>query len=247
MFNRFTRGALAVGASLLTLGVMGTTMASAAASATIVTTGNPAYAGYQSGGGGWYFRYVTTTFVVPELACTGQDDFVAAGAELWGNNTYAAAGVQCEGSTPVAGWTTRSLSHLAGGGLIVADDDAITVSVFYDQTTGFDYFSATNDTTGASNNWAHRAGAAQYSHAFAEALVNNPLRDPPPGGDNYVLVPFYGTGVTSVSGVHGSGGGLNGPWGVSMVVAMNGAHLIAEAPVLYNNDTTFNVRVFGPQ
>jgi hypothetical protein len=247
MFNRFTRGALAAGAALLTFGVMGTTMASAAAGGTIVTNGDPGYAGYQAGGHDYFFRYVTTTFVIPELACTGQDDFVGAGAALWGTNSFAGVFAYCNGATPTIAWSTDNLRHPSGGNLVVSADDSVTVTVFYDATTGYDNFYATDNTTGRSGSWAHKAGPAEFSHAYAEALMNNPLEHPPAGGSNYTLVPFLNTGVTSISGVHGTGGGMNGPWGISMVIAMTGAHLTAEAPVIYNNDTTFNVRVFGPQ
>lgn len=239
MLKSFTRGVAAVSGALLAFGAVGTIMASAAGAT--VNTSNEA--GYRAGNGAWNFRYVTTTFTVPELACTGRDDFQAAGVILQGSLANATVGVSCNGSTPMAGWSTTSLTHHAGGALAVSGDDNVTVAAYYDTTTGFDYFYATDNTNGHSATWAHKAGVAEYHFALAGAVVNNPLQHAPSPGNSFILVPFSNSGVTSYDGTHGSG--LNGPWGVTGLQAVNGAHVIAAAPVLYNNWTTFNVRVIG--
>jgi hypothetical protein len=241
MANRFTRGAAVVTGAVLAFGTAGLMMATAAG-ATVKDTGNPALAGYQAGNGSWNFRYVTTTLRVPEGACNS-DDFVAGGVELAGNNSLAATGVFCVNGVPTAGWSTRSLNHIAAGGFVVQGDDDIQVSTYYDQTTGYDYFYATDLTTGVSDTWAHKAGVAEYHYARAGNLVNNPLLFPPAPGTNYILTYFWDSGVTSYNGTHGTG--LNGAWGVQQVQAVHGAHINAQAPVLFDSGTSFNVRVYG--
>jgi hypothetical protein len=240
MTNRLTRGAVALTGALLTFGAVSMMLTTAAGAA--INTSNAA--GYQAGNGAWSFRYVQTTFTVPELACTGQDDFLAAGAILQGSLANATVGVACDGSVPQAGWGTTSLTSQAGGSLAVHGDDNITVAIYYDQTTGYDYFYATDNTTGASATWAHKAGVAEYHYALTGAYVNNPLQHPPAPGSNFVLVPFTGSTVTSYDGTRGTG--LNGPWGgATELQAVNGAHVIAAAPALFKGGSTFNVRVYG--
>lgn len=244
MLNRFTRGAVAVAGALLTFGAVSTMMAGAAGAGVITNTSG--IAGYVAGNGSYSFRYATTTFSVPEYACVS-DDFVAGGIELVGSlgstHDNAVIGVHCIGHTPWVYWSTTSLTHLASGGLIVSDDDNVTVSVYYDATTGYDYFYVTDNTSGASDSWAHKAGVAEYHYDYNVAVVNDPLHYPPPPGSNYALVTFTNSGLTTYSGVHGTG--LNGPWGYNELEAVNGAHVVAAAPVLYNGYSTFNVRIYG--
>jgi hypothetical protein len=237
MLNRFTRGAVAVAGALLTFGAVSSMMAGAAGA----TTNDNNFAGYQSGNGAWNFRWVTTTFTVPEYACAG-DDFQAAGPELYGNNSVAVIAVHCEHHTPVVSWGTVSLHKVRYGNLLVAGDDNVTLSIYYDQTTGYDYFYATDNTAGQSASWAHKAGVAEYHYASVGADVNNPLHFPPPPGQTYVLVPFTGTTVTSYDGTHGSG--LNGSWGVTEFQAVNGAHVIA-APSALSGGSSFNIDLYG--
>jgi hypothetical protein len=254
------RTSLAVGLGSLSLAALSLAAAAPAGASTIETTSNPALAGYQAPVTSWNFRYIATTFTVPEYACnyTSPDSFESAGVALnfssltsGGGLSGAGIGVTCYGSTPMVGWSVYSLNHLASSGMGVARDDTISVSVYYDQTTGYDYFSATDQTTGQSfYTWAHKAGAANYHSYFVGDLVSNPLTNPPPPGSNYVLTPFWNTLATSYDGTHGYGGGLYGQWGwPDMVAAYNGAWLIAEAPVLYSTDggdyNTFNVREYG--
>jgi hypothetical protein len=255
MANRFTRGAAVVTGAVLAFGTAGMMMAGAAG-ATIVSTGNPAAAGYQAGNGSWNFRYVTTTLRVPQNCGTNSPnpspggDFRAGGVELRGNPLNSASNfstaslaVVCNGGTPRVYWGTQSLYNVHFGGLIVAFDDNVQLSIYYDQTTGYDYFYSTDLTTGNYANWAHKAGVAEYHYAAAGEYVNNPLLYPPAPGTNYIQTYFSATGVTSYNGTHGTG--LNGPWGVQQVVAQNGAHIIAQAPVLFDNGSSFNVRVYG--
>jgi hypothetical protein len=49
--------------------------------------------------------------------------------------------------------------------------------------------------------------------------------------------------VTTYDGTHGTG--INGAWGVQREQAVNGNQVIANAPLLYNSGTTFNVRIYG--
>lgn len=51
MWNRFTRGSTAIAGALLTLGVLGATMAGPAGASGFGA------AGYQAGNGAWSFRY----------------------------------------------------------------------------------------------------------------------------------------------------------------------------------------------
>jgi hypothetical protein len=87
------------------------------------------------------------------------------------------------------------------------------------------------------------AGAPSYKQAVLSADVSNPLHSPPPPGTSTILVPFTTGTVTTYNGTHGTG--INGPWGVQQEQAVNGAHVVANAPLLYNSGTTFNVRIYG--
>jgi hypothetical protein len=241
MANRFARGAVAVAGALLTFGAVSTMLAIAAgASANVINRAREA--GWQSGNGSWTFRWVQTTFTVPVNAC-GSDDFQTASASLKSAQAMAIVGVGCVSGVPRAGWSTTGLMNPASGSFAVHGGDSVSVSIYYDKSTGYDYFHAKDNTTGMTRNWANKAGAASYHYAFTYAEVNNPLQYPPPPGTNYVLVPYTGSSVTSLDGTHGQG--LNGPWGVTQVQAVNGSQVIAAAPVLYNNGSTFNVRVYG--
>ncbi len=79
--------------------------------------------------------------------------------------------------------------------------------------------------------------------AVLSANVATPLPHPPPPGTSQILVPFTDAAATTYNGTHGTG--INGPWGVQQEQAVNGNHVIANAPTLYNSGTTFNVRIHG--
>ncbi|HEY2578900.1 MAG TPA: hypothetical protein VGI74_21555 [Streptosporangiaceae bacterium] len=238
MWNRFVRNGVAVAGALLAFGGLGSVIAGAA------NADGFGVAGYHAGNGAWSFRYVTTTFSVPLLACTGDDDFVAAGVQLAGDHSTASLGVICNDGQPVAAWGTSSLNQVNGGNLIVSNDDNVTLSIYYDTNTGFDHFNVMDNTTDVSGSWAHKAGVALYRSADAAMVVPNPLQHQPAPGTNGVLVgPFTKTTVTALNGTRGTG--INGPWGFRKLQAFNGAHLIAKAPVLYNGWTTFNGRTYG--
>ena len=74
------------------------------------------------------------------------------------------------------------------------------------------------------------------------------MRNPAPG-TNFVLVPFSDVSVTSYNGTRGTNSGMNGPWGVTGLQAVNGAHVEFAAPLLYDSngdsDNTFNAREYG--
>lgn len=239
MAKRFTRGVVTLAGTLLGFGTAGLMLAGSAGAS--VNTSNTA--GYMAGNGHWNFRYVASTILVPENAC-GSDDFVASGVELSGTLSSASVAVACNNGAPEVFWGMTSLNQVANGGLNVHGDDLIKLSLYYNQTTGYDNFYAHDLTTGATDVWAHKAGVAQYIHAAAATVVNNPLLYPPSPGTSYILVKNTSTEVTSTNGTHGAG--INGPWGAAQrMQAMNGAHVIANAPNLFENGQGFDVRVYG--
>jgi hypothetical protein len=147
-----------------------------------------------------------------------------------------------------AGWaqgysgnTFPSLTLTAGA----AAGDQILLQLYYDQATNFVHFTAVDQTTGKTLvSTAKPAGAALYKQAILTADVSNPLPHPPPPGTSTILVPFTHGAVTTYNGTHGTG--INGPWGVQQEQAINGlGQVVANAPLLYNSGTTFNVRIYG--
>jgi hypothetical protein len=212
-------------------------------------------AGYQAGGeaGLWGFRYIQAEFTVPQHACSS-DDFNSAGIQLAGRVDSVTVGVACSGSTPTAGYqyayqgttwsntwkfTTKTLA-----------DDRIFASLYYDVDNNYVALYEIDLTTGTTLvNDTTTAYGGMYHWATASATVNTPLVFAPEPGTNFVLVPFSDVSVTSYNGTRGTNSGMNGPWGVTELQAVNGAHLELGAPILYdsdgNSDNTFNAREYG--
>jgi hypothetical protein len=221
------------------------------AGATINTTSQ---AGYQVGGPGhWSFRYIRAEFTVPQHACSS-DDFNRAGIQLAGKVDSVAVGVACQGSTPTAGYqfgyngttwsntwtfTTKALS-----------DDLILASLYYDQGNNYVSMQETDLTTGQTLvNDTSLAYGAMYHWATALAQVNTPLVFAPNPGQSFVLVPFSKVGVTTYNGTHGKGGGMTGPWTMTGLRAVNGAHADFAPRPLFSSEggqyNTFNTREYG--
>lgn len=218
------------------------------------TTNTSNQAGYRAGGAGlWNLRYVQAEFTVPQHACTG-DDFNGAGVQLAGHVNSVAVGVACDGSVPTAGYqfayngTTWSSTWTFT--TKCAADDRIFASLYYDTVNNYVELYEVDLTTGVTlvNDSALAYGAG-YHWATAAAQVNTPLAYAPGPGQNFILVPFSDVTVTSYNGTHGTNHGMNGSWGVAGIQAVNGAHVIFAAPVLYGtsggSDNTFNTREFG--
>jgi hypothetical protein len=233
--------------------VLGSGAASFAAVNTTVNTTNQA--GYQVGNNAYRFRFVQGEMTLPLTGCAdnnNHNNYRNSGVQLIGaTGASAAVGAECInvfGPRYFVGWnlgysghTFPSLPHLTTA---VAAGHQILVKLFYDQSTNFIHFSAVDKTTNTTLlSTAQSAGPALYKQAVLSADVSNPLPSPPPPGTSKILVPFTGGAVTTYNGTHGTG--INGPWGVQQEQAVNGTHLVANAPVLSNSGTTFNVRIHG--
>jgi hypothetical protein len=237
--GRLAGGGLIMAAAALVLGPSAVSFAN-------VNTSNQA--GYQVGDNAYRFRFVQGVMTLPLLSQCSNLNYTNSGVQLIGaTGQSAAVGVQCSGGHYFAGWllsyagnTFPTLAHLTP----VAGGDQILVQLYYDQTTNNVNFTAIDQTTGMTLvHAAAFAGSALYKQAVLSADVSNPLASPPPPGTSFILVPFTNSAVTTYGGIHGTG--ISGPWGVQEEQAVNGAHVIANAPLLYNSGTTFNVRVNG--
>jgi hypothetical protein len=211
-------------------------------------------AGFQAGSRGhWSFRFIRAEFTVPQHACSS-DDFNRAGIQLAGTVDSVAVGVACQGSTPMAGYQFgyhgTTWSNTWTFTTKASSDDLILASLYYDVGNNYVSLQETDVTTGQTLvNDTSLAYGAMYHWATALAQVNTPLIYPPNAGQSIVLVPFSDVTVTTYNGTHGRRGGMTGPWAVTGLRAVNGAHVEFAAKSLYSSgsgrDNTFNTREYG--
>lgn len=247
MHNRIARSTVSIAGALIALGALGATSAGAAGAATSTPITNRHLAGYQIGDNNWRFRFNATEFTVPEHACD-DDSYLGSGIALTGTTDNVAVGVACDDGTPEAGFAFAYSGTTDPGlfthGTHVSRDDLIQAQIYYDPANNHVFlweFDVTRNRILVNDSF--NAHSALYKTALQGAWVDNPLDSPPAPDTSFVLVPFADSMVTTYNGTHGTG--VNGPWGVTQIQALNGAHIIAAAPVLYNGNTQFNVRLYG--
>jgi hypothetical protein len=226
-------------AGVMVLALSGTSFAA-------VNTTNQA--GYQAGNNSYRFRFVQGAMTLPLNGCAN-GNFINSGVQLIGASN-AAVGARCNGASSfIVGW---NVGYPGSGttfppvtfSATTAPGHRILLQIFYDQTTNFVHFTAVDETGGVTLfTVSSNAGAALYKEAVLSTDVSNPLVTPPAPGTNYTLVAWDSGALTTYNGTRGTG--ICGPWGTAEQQAVSGAKIVAAAPVLYNNCSQFNVRIYG--
>jgi hypothetical protein len=223
MRRQITRALVAVaaaGATITTLGMIGTATAGAStgtAAITRVFTQNEA--GYFTGAGTRLFRFVGTSVKVaacqpPTVIATkdGNPD-----AEIWlygSGSAFAFIEVTCDGGADSVFFGDDF--HATGTlGLSPSVGDVLRISIFRNRLVSRDEFTATNTRTGRTEHVTVSTPAGiLYTHAQADSFVpdNSAITLQP---TNIPLWSFANTDVTTYSGIHG---GLLGPWATFKLV-----------------------------
>jgi hypothetical protein len=225
MRRPITRTLLAVtvaGATITTLGVMGTGVAGASTGTTAITkVFNQNEAGYFTGAGTRLFRFIGTSVTVaacqPTSVIATRDANPDAEIALFGSGTshiFAFIEVICGGGQDSVFFGDDF--HATGVlGLSPAVGDVLRISIFRNRQLSRDEFTATNTRTGRTQHVTVSTPAGiLYTHAQADSFVLNNSAITPPSV-NTPMWSFANTDVTTYSGIHGS---LLGPWATFKLV-----------------------------
>lgn len=260
MERHLAGGLLAAAGALTALGVtaLGAPAAGAAAAparpaARAAGLAGPVFtadrAGYRAGfGTGWRFRWISSTFTVPD--CAGEsashgwtDNGVALGPN---GETGARLKVECATDRTGAGVDYQ----LTAGGIPGPEvpvpirppvAHSVTTSIYYDQAQGMLRFTVSDDTAGNSLVRAVGVGTgldylgAGAGSFFAPRAVTPPAADVRTGA-------FSSTHLTAYDMTRGS---LLGPWPTGQLIATTtgtaSGDVIANAPALWNGGENFGV------
>ncbi|GEM_PF-2082326 len=277
------RNIIAILSPAVAIALVGGTVASAAASPAASTTASnavgptasnasalaPTYSAEQVGyttGGGWHFRYVRTTFKLPDAsqfaAVTGS---FGLSVQLWSESSTAVLGIStCTTSSCQLGGTAVSepynaavavFNHDAGHTVAysngssppMAAGDTVTLSIYFDLASGYDHFLAVDNTTGVSFGTRFADPGELYFTARVGAEFGFTPWSSPAGGwaapaSRVRLAEFATTLITSYNGTRGT---LTGKWSSSPIILTSdgtsrGTHL-ADAPVLWSSGRNFGV------
>lgn len=226
--------AVAVGAAFgsLLLGAAGAT--TVAPAVTVVpgsaTVHSPEQAGYITGGG-WRFRWVTTTFKIPD-ATQFATNVAGLGFSVQLRSATKSLVVAVSDTTTSPAWSpavavfnghTFVASPSSGWTGFIAVGDVVTESIFYNQTLQIADFAVTDNTSGVKwrASFALPGGvnftAATVGAEFAVTPFTFPDRFMAPTAD-VGLTQFRNTHVTSYNGTRAT---LLGPWTTSKVIMTN--------------------------
>lgn len=230
--------AVAGGATLLTAGLAAPGTASAgthtAAYPVIYTSSQGGY----TASGRW-LRFVATTVKVPAAGSYSNYAEVVLGAA---NVPPVTLAVRAGGGPDSVAWSVGVPPFGMGGGALskVAPKagDTVLIDLYYNRSGGGVIATATDVTTGATQNLSISSGTKAI---FTAAEVASVLRNPasPPSG-NIRLWQFTNSGATTYTGTHGT---MTGPWTTSQVVdTTNGGptgQLVMSPSFLFNNGANF--------
>jgi hypothetical protein len=219
MRTRIGHGFIAAAAAAATVTTVGLTSAAAAdaaaapGAAAIRTAYSNSFAGYIAGGA-WRFRYVATS--LPMAACQAPpgNNAEATIALRGPHNEVAHIDLTCGGGFGSVRFGAEEhasgVFHLSPG-----VGNVLRVSIFRDQATGRDTFTATNTATGRTEKVAvHTPRADIYGQAQLGAFIDNANVTPPPASVR--LWVFRNSDITSYNATHGT---LVGPWPTFKVTA----------------------------
>ena len=257
MERHLAGGLLAAAAALAALGVTAAGAAAAAAPARPAARAQglapPVFtadrAGYRAGfGTSWRFRWVASTFTVPDCASQPAshgwtDNGVALGPN---GQTGARLKVECADHGTGAGVDYQ----LTAGGtpgrevpvpIRLPAGHSVTTGIYYDQAQGLLRFTVTDDTTGNSRVRAVGVGTGlDYFGAGIGSFFDPRAVTPPPA--DVRTGAFSSTHLTAYDMTRGS---MLGPWPASQLAATitgtAGGDVIANAPALWNGGENFGV------
>ncbi len=227
----------------------GLTVASAAGAATtakaapqaVVATSSQG--GYVTGGGR-HFRFIQTTAQVsPARTALQFAGIVLGGRQHIVDTLYLM--VKAGGGPSSVIWSFNTPPPFTTGGseslakLSPSPGDMLRLSIYYNTSTKYIYFTAVDTTKGVSQtrsiNFSH--GPLEY-YSAAEAAVFA-FGYTAPLANDFKLWSFTNCHVTTYSGVKGT---MLGPWTTSKIVALNSSGQVVMGPsVLFNNGADFNV------
>jgi hypothetical protein len=234
----FTAAAIVV-AALTGLSLAGPSVVSAGASSQAMAAHlgkqySKGSAGYMMAGGGWRFRYITTTLTVPGSTTRATSAQIGLGAPE--DAVYLNVN---SGGGPGSIWYTISYWDTAKT-LAVAPSagDQVTLSIYEDRSARKDYFTAVDLSTGATAT----AVEGFYPYAFNQAWVKG-------GGPTWSLASsstrlwaFKDTRLTSWNGTHGT---LLGPWPSYRIIGTRGGTwtgtVVLRPTYPWNNGHNFSV------
>jgi hypothetical protein len=208
--TRALLASVAAGASaLLVIGVSAastaqpTSLRAGATGSAIVTTSQAGYVAV-----GQHFRFVTTTVVVPQKA-----SYVHYAEVVLGGHGVipATLGVRAGGGAGSIRWNVLGpiTDNMAGGTMVISPKagDWVTLSIYFNQRQGRDYFTVTDLTQHVTKILAAPA-PAHVVYTAAEVACLLPSAPSAPKAD-IRLWEFGKIGVTTYSGARGS---MFGPW-----------------------------------
>lgn len=251
--------AVAVGATFGSL-LIGAAGAGTVAPAATVAPGSatvysPEQAGYITGGG-WRFRWVTTTFKVPDAAQFATNVAgLGFSVQLRSATKSLVVGVS-NLTTTASGWSpavavfdghtfVASPSTTSGWTGFISEGDSVTESIFYNRTLQTADFAVTDNTSGVIWRAAFKLpGGVNFTAAvvgaeFSVTPFSFPDRFKAPIAD-VGLTTFRGTHVTTYNVTRGT---LLGPWTTSKVIMTNTGTvpgtILASAGGLFNGGQNF--------
>lgn len=228
------------GASLLTVGLAGTTAATATAgthTAAYPVTYTSSQGGYTVSGR--WLRFVATTVKVPAAGSYSHYAEVVLGGSGVSPVTLA---VKAGGGLGSVGWSVGVPPFGMGGGtlskVVPAVGDTVLIDLYYNRAGGGVIATAADVTTGATQNVSISPGTkAVFTTAEVACVLSNPAS--PPSGDMR-LWQFTNSAVTTYTGVHGT---MTGPWSTGQVVDTTNGHstgqIVMSPSFLFNNGANF--------
>lgn len=202
------------GTALLTMGAAGA--AAGAATQTHATSYPVIYTTSQGGytASGRWLRFVATTVTVPAPGAYPRYAEVVLGGTGVSPVTLA---VKAGGGPQAVGWSVGVPPYGMGGGTLPNVDpavgDTVLIDLYYDRAGGGVVATASDLTSGRSQNITISAGTkAVFTAAEVAGVLANPASPPP---NDIRLWQFSHSAVTTYTGVHGS---MTGPWTTSEVV-----------------------------
>jgi hypothetical protein len=226
------------GATLLAVGLAGTTMATAGTHTAAYPVIHTSSQGGYTASGRW-LRFVATTVKVQAAGSYSHYAEVVLGGSTVSPVTLA---VRAGGGPDSVAWSVGVPPFGMGGGALskVAPKagDTVLIDLYYNRSGGGVVATATDLTTGATQSISISAGTqAVFTVAEVAAVLHNPAS--PPSGD-IRLWQFTHSAVTTYTGTHGT---MTGPWTTSQVVdTSNGGptgHLVMSPSFLFNNGANF--------
>ena len=255
MERHLTGGLLAAAGALTALGVTAAAAPAAPGRPAARAEGlagpvfTPDRAGYRAGfGTGWRFRWISTTFTVPDCAAESARHGWSDNGVALGPNGQTGARLKVECASDSAGASVDY--QLTAGGIPGPEvpvpirppaGHSVTTSIYYDQAQGMLRFTVADGTTGRSLDRAVGVGPGiDYLGAGAGSFFD-PRAVTPPAADVRTGA-FSSTHLTSYDMTRGS---LLGPWPTGQLIATTtgtaGGDVIANAPALWDSGENFGV------